>query len=131
MLPLKYPRLWLGIGVFLIAGALVGFLMPARDVDLLQLEQFNDKLLHGGIYTVLFVWFAGILPRAHYLSIAAVLLFMGISVEFLQGWMAMGRSEDIHDVYANSLGVVSGLLLSFTLFGGWTQRIEQWLTRRT
>jgi VanZ family protein len=130
VLPLKYPRLWLAIGVLLIVGALVGFLMPARDVDLLKLENLNDKAMHAGVYTLLFIWFAGMLPRSRYLSIAAMLLFMGIAVEFLQGWMAMGRSQDIHDVYANSVGVLAGLLLAFTLFGGWAQRVERSLAGR-
>lgn len=131
MLPLKYPRLWLGTGALLIVGALIGFLMPARDVDLMKLENLNDKAMHAGVYTVLFLWFAGLLPRSRYLMIAAALLFMGIAVEFLQGWMAMGRSRDIHDVYANATGIAFGLLLAFTVFGGWMQRVEQWLVGRS
>jgi glycopeptide antibiotics resistance protein len=78
---------------------------------------------------VLSLWFAGIYPRARYPAIAVGLLVMGIVIEGLQGAMHLGRQADLIDVYANTIGIVSGLVLALIWLGGWAQRVEA-LSRR-
>lgn len=86
----------------------------------------SDKTEHFIGYLLLSLWFAGIYPRARYWLIALGLLVMGVLIEFAQGAMHYGRQADIHDVYANSTGIVTGLLLCWWGLGGWAQRIESW-----
>ena len=43
------------------------------------------------------------------------LLVMGIVIEGLQGAMHLGRQADLVDVYANSIGIVCGLLLALVV----------------
>jgi hypothetical protein len=40
--------------------------------------------------------------------------------------MNLGRQADMRDVYANTLGIVAGLLLALIWLGGWAQRVEAW-----
>jgi VanZ family protein len=129
MLPLKHPRVWLVVGWSLVVIALTGFLMPPRDVELLGLHHLNDKFMHATAYTTLFLWFAGLYPRSRYVLIAFALLLMGITVEWLQGSMAMGRSRDVMDVLANASGIVIGIVLALSLLGGWAQRVEAWIKK--
>ncbi len=129
MLPLKHPHFWLTLGWCLIAIALTGFLIPGPEVAALKLNHLNDKVMHTSVYVVLFSWFAGLYPRSRYAAIAMGLLLMGIAVEFLQGWMAMGRARELADVFANSTGIVVGWILALTVLGGWAQRVEGWVRR--
>ena len=73
---------------------------------------------------MLALWFAGIYPKSRYPMIGVALLVMGIVIEGLQGAMNLGRQADLRDVYANSLGIVCGLLLALAWLGGWAQRVE-------
>ena len=57
------------------------------------------------------------------------LLVMGIVIEGLQGAMNLGRVADMRDVYANTLGIVCGLVLALIWLGGWAQRVESWTKR--
>jgi glycopeptide antibiotics resistance protein len=52
------------------------------------------------------------------------LLLMGIVIEGLQGAMHLGRQADIHDVYANTIGILCGLTLALVWLGGWAMRVE-------
>jgi hypothetical protein len=36
----------------------------------------------------------------------------------------------MRDVYANSLGIVAGLLLALIWLGGWAQRVEAWTKKQ-
>jgi VanZ family protein len=124
MLPLRYPRLWLIVGWFAIVLAVVGSLLPARDIAAVPM---NDKIEHVTTYLLLTLWFAGIYPRARYVPIAGGLFILGISMEWAQGAMNLGRQRDIHDVFANTTGIAVGMGLALTLLGGWAQRVEGWL----
>jgi len=89
----------------------------------------SDKGEHIIGYAVLAVWFAGIYPRARYPAIGIALLVMGIVIEGLQGAMHLGRQADLRDVYANTIGIVTGLVLALAWLHGWAQRVED-LTRK-
>jgi VanZ family protein len=127
LLALRHPRLWLVFGWILIVGAIVASLVPAHELP--KLGGISDKTEHIVGYAVLSLWFAGIYPRTRYPMIGVGLLVMGIVIEGLQGAMHLGRQADLTDVYANTIGIVAGLLLALLWLHGWAQRVEA-LTRR-
>jgi VanZ family protein len=42
-------------------------------------------------------------------------MVIGVIVEYLQMWMAVGRSAEVLDAMANSAGAVSGIIISRVL----------------
>jgi len=130
MLPLRFPRLWLLLGWSFVILALLVCLAPAGAPGLGGLFALNDKVEHAAGYMMLTIWFAGMYPRSRYASIAVALFVMGVAVEFLQGWMSVGRNRDAMDVLANSTGIAIGLGLALTVTDGWVQRVESLLTLR-
>ena len=127
MLPLRHSRLWLSIGWMLVLAAVVVCLVPGHD---LPETGMSDKSEHFICYGTLTLWFAGLYPRSRYGAIALWLLAMGIAIEFAQGAMHLGRSADVKDVLANSIGIVIGLILSFAGLGRWAQWIDSWTRAR-
>jgi VanZ family protein len=126
MLPLRYPRLWLTLGWTAVVFAIVVSLAP---ISQLPQPGVSDKTEHFAAYLLLTLWFAGIYPRSRYWIIGIGLCVMGVLIEFAQGAMRFGRHADIMDVFANSSGIVAGLVLSLLLLGGWALRIESLLTK--
>ena len=127
LLALRHPRLWLVSGWLLIIGAIIASLVPSHELP--TFGGISDKTEHIVGYGVLSLWFAGIYPRTRYPMIGVALLVMGIVIEGLQGAMKVGRQADLHDVYANVVGIACGLTLALIWFGGWAQRLEA-LTRK-
>ena len=123
MLPLRYPRFWSAVGWVLVVGVIVGSLLPGRTIAALSFS-LNDKILHTGTYCLLTLWFTGLYRRSLYLSIGGVLLVLGVGLDLLQGLTAT-RSLDWRDMVANAGGVAVGLLLAFSVLGGWCQRLER------
>ena len=126
LLALRHPRLWLVSGWIMVALAVVASIMPLTEMPKMGV---SDKVEHVVAYGVLSLWFAGIYPKSRYPMIGVALLVMGIVIEGLQGAMNLGRQADMRDVYANTLGIVSGLVLALIWLGGWAQRVEA-LTRK-
>jgi len=121
LLPLRFPKFWSALGWLLVAGVIVGSLVPGQAVSAIDV---GDKVMHAGSYFVLMVWFAGFCRRGLYATIAIVLLALGMGLDLLQ-LLTETRSFDWYDVAANSGGVVAGFALSLLLLGGWCQRIEE------
>jgi VanZ family protein len=121
VLPLRYPKFWAAMGWLLIAGVVVGSLMPGSAVPSVGL---SDKIMHAGAYFTLMVWFAGFYRRGLYPLIAGVLVALGVGLDLLQR-LTETRSFDWYDVVMNCAGVAVGLALSLLLLGGWSQRLEQ------
>ena len=126
MLPLRHPWLWLALGWLLVLTVIVGSLAPS---PMLSAITIRDKALHAGSYFLLMVWFAGLYPRGRQAVVALVLLALGIALDVLQAGTAT-RTFDLHDILANALGILLGLILSLALLAGWCQRIERLLTAR-
>ncbi len=124
LLALRHPRLWLVSGWIMVVLALIASIVPVSELP--KVGGISDKLEHVIAYLVLALWFAGIYPRSRYPMIGVALLVMGIVIEGLQGSMKLGREADLRDVYANTIGIVSGLLLALIWLGGWAQRVEAW-----
>lgn len=122
MLPLRFPKLWLGLGWLAVALAILVCLMPMQQLP--QSPNVSDKTEHFIAYLLLSTWFAGIYPRSRYWVIALGLGVLGVLIEIAQGSMGLGREGDVRDVLANCTGVLAGLLLSWWWLGGWAQRLE-------
>ena len=105
-------------------------LAPASAPGMRVLFSINDKVEHALGYFFLTLFFCGIYPRRRYVWIVLGLFAMGVSVELLQGWMAMGRQRDIKDVVANTAGIVAGVALALTFLHDWIARAERYVTRR-
>lgn len=120
-MPLRFPKVWSALGWLLVAGVIVGSLVPGPT---LQPVAVNDKVLHAAAYFLLMAWFAGFYRRGLYPLIAAVLVALGVGLDLLQG-LTETRTFDWYDVATDAAGVAVGLVLSLWLLGGWCQRIEQ------
>ena len=127
MRPLQAPWLWLALGWLLVAGACLGSLLPGNKVPM---PGQYDKLLHGGTYLLLTVWFAGIYRAGRYPLIAGLLVLLGVGLEFAQR-LVVSRTFDGFDLTANVVGIAVGLGLAMWFLGGWCQRIEVWLFGRS
>ncbi len=123
VLPLRFPWVWMSLGWLLLAGVVLGSLLPGSTVSAVALQ---DKLLHAGSYFVLMIWFAGLYERRRHIVIALGLLGLGAVLDALQGSVS-SRSFEWLDVAANGAGVALGLGLSLWLLGGWCQRVERYL----
>jgi VanZ family protein len=130
MLALRFPRFWLVLGWLLVFLALFVCLVPPGTPGMSGLFAINDKVAHAVGYMALTLWFAGMYPRSRYPLIGIALFAMGVMVEFLQGWMSVGRNRDALDVLANTTGIAIGLGLALSVLNGWTQRVETLLTKR-
>jgi len=128
LLALRHPRLWLVSGWILVVLAVIVSIMPLSEMP--KMGGVSDKLEHAVAYSALALWFAGIYPKSRYPLIGVALLVMGIVIEGLQGAMNLGRKADMRDVYANTLGIVCGLLLALIWLGGWAQRVESWTKKQ-
>ncbi len=105
--------LW-GLAVALV---IIGSLLPASAFSRVHFESFapNDKVVHFMGYTVLallpvaFLEFLGIA-----IALAASMIPMGIILEFVQR-LVPGRSFEVGDMLANTLGVMTGILVALWL----------------
>lgn len=126
MLPLRFRKVWLGLGWLMVAFVCFGSLLPAPEMDLRPLV--GDKLIHFGAYLVLTVWFGGLYGRPlNYVVIAAVLIALGLVLDMLQGMMPT-RQFDLLDVLANSAGALVGFVALLAILGGWCGAVERWLS---
>lgn len=126
-LPLHFRRTWLVVGWVMVIVAIYGSLTGNEAI---AHAGVNDKFMHAGTYATLSLWFAGIYPRSRYALIALGLFALGVSIELLQGWMREGRSKDLYDVFANTLGIFVGLAVATWWLGGWAQRLERLITAK-
>lgn len=123
MVPLRFPWLWRLAGWLMIAGVVVGSLMPGHAIPKMVA---SDKLMHAGVYFLLMIWFAGLYRRSRHAFIALGLLALGLGLDLLQG-LTSTRSFDPADIAANAAGIFAAFLLSYLMLEGWCQRMERWL----
>ena len=114
--PLRFPQLWWFIGWALVLFILYGTLAPSEYVPNLHLW---DKLEHAGAFFGLTLWFGGLTRRSRYPLLALWMLLLGGGIELAQGYMGWGRDMDIHDFYADAIGVA----VAFALLGA---GLSQW-----
>jgi len=105
---LAFPHLWWLIGWALVLFILYSTLAPSQYVPNLHVW---DKLEHGGAFFGLTLWFGGLIRRNRYALLAFWMLLFGAGIELAQGYMGWGRHMDIHDFYADAIGVAVGFVL--------------------
>ncbi|MEY2855345.1 MAG: hypothetical protein RL030_2477 [Pseudomonadota bacterium] len=118
---LRYGPAWFALGLLIVAGIVVGSLLPISELPDLRMW---DKFEHAFSYVLLAFWYGSIVGRRALLGTFIALIAFGGAMELLQGGMAFGRTADLRDMLANTTGILIGLLLSRTPLGNWAQRLE-------
>ncbi|NLR79266.1 VanZ family protein [Chitinophaga eiseniae] len=92
--------------------------LPGKDIptnSFFEKVHF-DKIVHFGLFggVVLFLSL-GIYQQKKYISPATLIILViiaatyGLAIEFIQKYWAIGRSFDIYDVVADTLGAIAGI----------------------
>jgi len=126
MLSLPHARIWLVVGWMLIAGVVIGELMPSVPSVGVHI---NDKLEHFGSYMLLMLWFSGLYERRRHPLLALAFFLMGCALEVLQGAFTDTRDMDIKDALANGIGIAVAYVLAGFGVANWTQCVERFWTR--
>jgi len=124
---MNVTRFWWGFGALLVVMAAIVCLVPMPKVppDL----DMNDKVGHLIGHGALAAYFAGLVPRHRWWKIFGFLLLFGITVEFTQYYMDVGRDGDPRDVAANCVGAALGLLAARMGLSRWPE-LAGWLLGR-
>ena len=110
---LRLARLWWGLGWGMVLFILASTLAPERYVPDLHLW---DKAEHALAFFGLTFWFGGLLSRARYPAIAAVMLLLGSGIELAQGAMNWGRDGG-HPGFSGRCGRDLGVPWGFCMPG--------------
>ena len=135
MLPLRYSRRWQAASMMLLLFVLAATMMPAvwfwsdRHAFLTWFVD-ADKWLHGITFVILALWFAGQYRPNSYWRIGIGLILFGFLIEGCQRLVTY-RSADWFDIWADTAGIVVGLIIAAAGIGGWSLRVENWYLRRT
>jgi len=110
---LRYRKLWLIIGYFLII--LVIFLsLTSSPVHIDTSLPYQDKLFHALAYFLLTFWFMQIYHIKHHVFQWVIFfLCLGLLLEYLQGFDSERYSE-LADMVANAVGVIVAVGLART-----------------
>jgi VanZ family protein len=112
---LNYRRVWL-TGGWLLVGLVIYLSLTPHPPEPLPFRN-ADKLEHALAYGSLALWFCQIyLSTRSRMTIAVLLVGLGIGLEFMQRWTGH-RFFEIWDMAANGIGVLGGLLLAQTPLG--------------
>ena len=121
---LKLRFLWLTIGYALVA-VVVFLSLTSSPVDLELSLPYEDKVFHAFAYFTLMAWFSQIYhDRFQRNMIAVVFVFMGITLEYLQGFDP-DRYSEFGDIVANTTGVALGFSIALTGAKNILLRIEK------
>lgn len=124
MRPLRRRLLWLAVWAAMIVAVIAGSLMPARELPPVPFDGF-DKVQHLLGYAVLSAYAVMLFARmrAQALS-AAVLIVLGIGLEFAQAALTSSREADPADALFNAVGVLAGLATAATPLANLLQRLD-------
>lgn len=118
------PNLWLGIWIigWLLCVLLSVITPPNISVDVSN----SDKVGHFLAYGTLSAWAVMLFRRKRTWILSAVaLIFLGVAMEFAQGYLTTTRMMDWRDALANTMGVGLGLCVSLLPVQAWLQRIDR------
>jgi len=83
-------------------------------LDGIHLPSFRmaDKIVHFFLYFFFVIFWLKALSyfSYHFLSLVIIAILWGIIIEFIQGNFIPGRSGDVFDALANSIGAISGIM---------------------
>lgn len=96
------PTLWTALMCVL-------FFAPSSDMPKDPGLPGIDKVVHFALFFgFVFLW--QVSRQARGLQIVLLAIGFGIGVEYMQEWMAIGRSFDLYDIVADSVGAVCGAI---------------------
>lgn len=121
MLPLRFPRTWLTIGLLIMALILTLALMPSGRMTTLTF--LSDKAAHFLAFMLLMLWFCGVFRLPFTPLVAVGLLAFGILIELLQSRLPY-RSAELADALFDLGGIGAGWLLAVLGASRWTQLVE-------
>jgi VanZ family protein len=119
---LRFAGLWWTLGWILLLVVVSGCLEPPRYLPNFHV---SDKVEHIAAYFLLTFWFGGLLARRSYPALAIVMLILGALIEVAQGAMGWGRTADVRDFLADSVGVAIGLVFIYAGLGSWMMEVER------
>lgn len=94
--------------------AVAALAMLALSPNHLPMQDGMDKLLHIGGFCLLVLWPAMTFMRlSHILMIAGIFVCSGVALEGVQ--YCIGRECSVPDMLANTVGIMAGLAISFSL----------------
>ena len=122
----KWQMTWLA-SAWLLVGVVVYLSLVRLDVDIPA--GGGDKVAHMLAYATMTYWFMQVYvtPRSRR-SIAAVLVVLGVVLEFLQGETGY-RTFDYADMIANTIGVAAGWIASPPRTPSVLTRIQSYISR--
>jgi VanZ family protein len=123
MLPLRYGRYWLGLGV---AALVLGVLVAMRPTGGTLLFTLGDKVAHAAAFATFAIWFGGLVESRVMWRVALALLAYGLLIELLQSLVPY-RSADSRDLAADAVGILLGWLVSAAGLSQWGWQLEKWL----
>ena len=109
MRTLRFWPLWAVVGLVALGVLLYLCLEPAGQGGLFLIP---DKLSHALGFFGLTLWFAALVERRLYVPVGLLMLATGIGVEIAQDLMALGRSAEFADVYADGVGIVLAIAVA-------------------
>jgi len=114
----KYPKRALTLSILWTSLILVACFLPGNDVPKVDLVN-ADKLVHVALFGgCAFLWAVALIRNPDKMWPKLVLIFaatvgLGILVELIQGSsLVQGRSADVYDVIADSVGALLGSLFA-------------------
>ena len=123
-LELRLAKFWFLLAYILLLGLGILSLIPAPDIG------GSDKIAHFAAYAVLSAWFSLLVEQRKSLWVVLFgLISYGLLLEFLQS-LTSYRQGDAADAIANSLGVMTGLVLYFSPLRRILRQIDGWLMSR-
>lgn len=120
--PLSALRVWQVVGLAMIV-TVIYMSLQRHPVDTSGV-QFGDKYAHMSAYCGLMAWFGMLMHRLKHWLPAVFFIAMGISLEFVQGWLGY-RAFELADMAANTVGVALGYALCATTFQNGLQLFER------
>ncbi len=104
------------IGWLLVAAIVVLSLAPTGPLPQVT-AGYDDKIVHGLIYSVVMTWFAVIMVRLTWISLALRLFALGAGLEGCQALLPY-RTASIADMVANACGILLRAFVAFALTTG-------------
>ncbi|MEO7386253.1 MAG: VanZ family protein [Gammaproteobacteria bacterium] len=122
MLPLRYARSWLVMGVLILLIGLILTLSPLPSGT----PSFNDKVVHATGFFGFMLWFGGLFENRRLPLVALALSGYGVLIEMLQALTPARQAEGL-DLVADVAGVLLGWLVCAAGLSRWCTTLESWL----